>query len=63
VKVFGFVSPIFPIDPPTIVTMPLAFIACWLVSALDRSTQAAGDRSRFSLQAAKAMGRGALPVK
>ena len=41
VKVLGFASPAFPIDPPTIVTMPLAFFACWLASVLDRSRQAA----------------------
>ena len=46
VGVFGYAQPIFPIDPPTIVTMPLAFFACWLVSVLDRSAQADVDRAR-----------------
>jgi cation/acetate symporter len=43
VKVLGFASPVFPIDPPTIVTMPLAFVACWLASVLDHS-KAASER-------------------
>jgi cation/acetate symporter len=56
VKVLGFAAPLFPIDPPTIVTMPLAFVACWLASVLDRSRQAARDRDRFGLQNIKALG-------
>lgn len=36
VKVLGNAAPIFPIDPPTIVSMPLAFFTAWLVSVLDR---------------------------
>jgi cation/acetate symporter len=59
VKILGFATPAFPIDPPTIVTMPLAFAACWLASVLDRSRQAARDRDRFGLQTAKAIGAGA----
>jgi len=35
--VLGNAAPIFPLDPPTIVTMPLAFATAWLVSVLDRS--------------------------
>lgn len=38
VKVLGNASPIFPIDPPTIVTMPLAFLTAFLVSVLDRKS-------------------------
>ena len=56
VKLLGFAAPLFPIDPPTIVTMPLAFAACWLASLLDRSRQAARDRDRFGLQNIKALG-------
>ena len=62
VKVLGYASPIFPIDPPTIVTMPLAFVTCWLVSLMDRSAQAASDRDRFDGQNAKAIGGGAVPA-
>jgi cation/acetate symporter len=45
VKVLGNPTALFSIDPPTIVSMPLAFVACWLVSMLDRSKQGARDRS------------------
>lgn len=56
VKVLGYATPFFPIDPPTIVTMPLAFLTCWLVSVMDRSAQAASDRDRFDMQTTKALG-------
>lgn len=46
VHVMGNVKPLFSIDPPTIVTMPLAFITCWFVSVMDRSKQAHIDRAR-----------------
>lgn len=62
VKVFGFAAPIFPIDPPTIVTMPLAFFACWLVSVMDRSKQAARDRGGYDMQTARA-NSGAVPAE
>lgn len=52
VKVLGNPAPIFAMDPPTLVTLPLAFATCWLVSRLDRSAQAARDRARFDLQQA-----------
>lgn len=45
VHVLGHAHPLFAIDPPTIVSMPLAFAACWLVSLLDRSKQADADRA------------------
>ena len=63
VKVLGFASPVFPIDPPTIVTMPLAFFACWLASVLDRSRQAASDRDRFGRQTVQAIGGHAVPAE
>ncbi|WP_264048218.1 cation/acetate symporter ActP [Methylobacterium flocculans] len=50
VKVLGNPAPLFSMDPPTLVTLPLAFATCWLVSRLDRSAQAANDRERFDLQ-------------
>jgi cation/acetate symporter len=50
VKVLGYPAPIFPIDPPTIITMPLAFVTAWAVSVLDRSMQGKTDRERFAGQ-------------
>lgn len=44
VHVLGHSKALFSIDPPTIVTMPLAFLTCWLVSCLDHSEQATADR-------------------
>jgi cation/acetate symporter len=32
VKTFGFAAPIFPVDPPALLTMPLAFLVAWAVS-------------------------------
>jgi cation/acetate symporter len=37
VTVLGHPTPAFPIDPPALLTVPLAFLACWAVSILDRS--------------------------
>ena len=62
VKVLGFATPVFPIDPPTIVTMPLAFFACWVVSVMDRSKQAARDRGGYDMQTTRATG-GAVPAE
>jgi cation/acetate symporter len=50
VKVLGHASPLFTLDPPALVTLPLAFATCWLVSRLDRSHQATTDRARFDAQ-------------
>jgi cation/acetate symporter len=50
VKVFGFAAPLVSLDPPTLVTMPLAFLACYLGSVLDSSRRAARERARFSEQ-------------
>jgi cation/acetate symporter len=63
VKVLGFAAPIFPIDPPTIVTMPLAFLTCWLVSVLDHSRQAVSDRGRFDMQTARGIGGAAVAAE
>ncbi len=46
VHVLGHARPLFAIDPPTIVSMPLAFATCWLVSLVDSSKQADIDRGR-----------------
>jgi cation/acetate symporter len=50
VKALGFAEPAFALDPPTLVTMPLAFAVCIGVSLLDRSPQAARDRAQFEAQ-------------
>ncbi len=50
VKVLGNPEPLFTLDPPTLVTMPAAFIVCIGVSVLDRSRQAARDRAGFEDQ-------------
>ena len=39
VKVLGFAMPLSALDPPTLITMPLAFSVCWLVSFLDVATR------------------------
>jgi len=57
VGVLGYATPIFPIDPPTIVTMPLAFLVCYVVSVMDRSPQARIDHQRSA-----SIGRIATPV-
>ena len=41
VKVLGYAAPIFPYDPPAIVTVPLAFLVAWAVSVADRSARRA----------------------
>lgn len=50
VKVLGNNSAIFSIDPLTILTMPLAFAVCWLVSVMDRSPRTAQDCGNFENQ-------------
>lgn len=44
VKVLGHAAPIFSIDPPAIVTVPLAFIVCIAVSLCVRAPAAASAR-------------------
>lgn len=48
IKVLGNAVAIFPWDPPTIVTLPLAFAVSWVVSVLDTSAQSSQDRRLFS---------------
>ena len=50
VKILGNNSAIFSIDPLTILTMPLAFAVCWLVSVMDRSPRTAQDCGNFENQ-------------
>ncbi|MGY4155525.1 cation/acetate symporter [Bradyrhizobium sp. USDA 4461] len=53
VKVFGFSSAIVTLDPPTLVTMPITFLACWAASILDRSRNATKERAQFAAQYGK----------
>ena len=41
---------IFPYNAPALFSMPLAFLACWGVSVLDRSASAKTDAGRFEAQ-------------
>ena len=50
VKSFGFETAIFPYDHPAIFTMPLTFIAIFIISKLDNSKRAAIDKSGFVAQ-------------
>jgi cation/acetate symporter len=50
VTVLGHAAPIVTLDPPTLVSMPLAFAVCIGVSILDRSRQASRDRATFGMQ-------------
>jgi len=47
VKTFGHAAAIFPYDTPAIFSMPLAFVGCWLFSALDKSAAAAREADAF----------------
>ena len=48
--VLGNPAGIFPYNAPAIFSMPLAFIACYVVSILDRSRQAQLEAERFEAQ-------------
>lgn len=50
VDVLGHAQPIFPIQFPTIVAMPVTFFTCIVVSLLDNSRQGATDRKAFNAQ-------------
>lgn len=50
VKSFGFEAAIFPYDHPAIFTMPLTFIAIFIISKLDVSKRAEIDRAGFNAQ-------------
>ena len=56
VKVLGHATPIFPLDPPTLVTLPLAFVTCIAVSMLDRSRQGQADRASYARQRERMQG-------
>ncbi len=49
--VLGFPAGIFPYNAPALFSMPLAFVACWLVSVLDRgSAPARAEAALFDAQ-------------
>lgn len=50
VKVLGHATPLFPLDPPTLVALPAAFLVCVGVSLLDRSHRGRIDRAAFAEQ-------------
>ncbi len=60
VKVLGHPAPIFPLDPPTLVALPAAFIVCVAASLLDRSSRAAIDRAGFVEQSRRMRGGAVL---
>jgi len=50
VSVLGNAKPIFPYIYPTVVTVPVAFIAIWFFSITDKSAKAAHERDSFDEQ-------------
>ena len=48
--VLGYPAGIFPYNAPALFSMPLAFIACYVVSIMDRSAQATIEAQRFEAQ-------------
>ena len=46
-KVLNMGAPIFPIDMPTLFTLPAAVIVAWLVSLSDKSASAAAEKAAF----------------
>ena len=47
VAVLGHAAPVVGLDPPTLVTLPLALVTCWLVSTMDRSARGTRDRRGY----------------
>jgi cation/acetate symporter len=50
VKVLGNAASIFPLDNPTIITLPAAVLVAWLVSVTDSSASVAAERDQFDDQ-------------
>lgn len=50
IDVMGRESAIFPYAYPTVVSLPLTFLAIWLVSKTDRSARAVSERAAFDEQ-------------
>ena len=58
VKGLGHAAPVFPLEPPTLITLPLTFATCLLVSLTDRSRRAETDRAGYARQRALMRGEG-----
>ena len=54
VAVFGFAEPVFPYTQPALFSMPVAFLAAFIVSMLDRSAEAEAERHAFADQYVRA---------
>lgn len=54
VRIFGFATPLFPYDYPTLFSMPLAFLMIVVVSLTDRTRRASLDRAGFPAQEVRA---------
>ncbi|QIL45418.1 cation acetate symporter [Acidovorax sp. HDW3] len=54
VDVLGNAAPLFPYTQPALFAMPLAFLAIYVVSTLDRSARAASERDAFDDQYVRA---------
>ena len=48
--VLGNPVAIFEYNAPALFSMPLAFVACWVVSLLDHGVQAKAEAARFEAQ-------------
>jgi cation/acetate symporter len=54
VTVFGNAAPLFPYDQPALFSMPVAFLACFIVSLLDKSASAQKEIAAFDDQFVRA---------
>ncbi len=54
VDVFGYAEPLFPYTQPALFSLPLAFLAAFVVSKMDRSSQAQAERAAFADQYVRA---------
>ncbi|MFC0408698.1 cation acetate symporter [Roseomonas elaeocarpi] len=50
VDTFGHASALFPYDNPALFSMPLAFVAIWVISKMDTSRRAAREMAAFEAQ-------------
>ena len=50
VTVLGHPAALFPLDSPALISMPVAFIGCWLVSITDTSRESLAEQGRFEAQ-------------
>ncbi|MBE7209603.1 MAG: cation acetate symporter [Gluconacetobacter diazotrophicus] len=50
VNILGHAHPVFGLDSPAIISLPLGFLGCWLGSVLDRTPRATEERRRFDEQ-------------